>query len=1443
MKRNTLFFLTAMIALSSLSVHATKAWIDLTDQYITNATFDGNVNTGWTFTWNSGTCNNRVNAMEFYQSTFDIHQTLTDLAAGHYRLSVNSFFRTQANDAAYKNYLSGSENITGYLYAGTSEQKIASVYSQSFTTNLESGCWSYGNSYSGYIYFPNNMESATAAFEQGYYLNEMEFDYTSGDINVGLKNETLTSGNWCIFDNFKLECYEELISATAITAATPSMSLTLGETVKPTITFTPADVTIRTLSYTSSDELVAKVATDGTITAIATGTAAITATTTDGSNLSTTINVTVTHNDPTASQLIINEIMPSNVDQWISPAYNFDGWVELYNPTDQPAELASTWLSDDKSNLKLWQTPDNMGVVPAHGYRLVWFDSNALYSKNAPFKLDVDGGTLYISDSNGNLITSQDYPAGLERVSYARTTDGGDTWALTSDPTPAKSNASSTFATLQLAAPTVDQPSQMFSGSLSVNVTIPAGCTLRYTTNGSLPTLTNGNTSTSGQFNVSSTACYRFRLFADDHLASRVTTRSYIYRDLDYSLPVVSVVSDSAFLYGDSIGIYVKGVNGRPGNGQSTSCNWNMDWERPVNFSYMTTDGEMVLNQDVNMEMCGGWSRAYTPHSFKLKGDKKLGGDKNLPYPFFSAKPYIRNRTLQIRNGGNDYTCRIKDPILQTILQTSGIDIDVQSYQPVHEFINGTYIGVLNVREPNNKNYVYANYGWDDDEIDQFEISPDSFYVQKCGTDSAYQQILTLSADAANSETYEEIKQLLDIDEYINYMASEFYMGSGDWTRNNVKGFRYHDGGKMRFVVFDTDGSFSHSNDMFTYFMGLENDYQFDVLYPSGDRLTTDNTYVTIFRQLLQNEDFRRKFIDTYCIMGGSVFEATRTSEVIDSLTANVYPAMALTGGSPYSTSNSVKSTLSSRNTTMISGIKSFATFNLSSTTAQAVTLKSDAPGARIEINGVDVPTGYFNGNLFAPVTLKALAPAGYTFQGWSDATTSQTTIFSKGGTWSYYDQGSLDGQSWNATSYSTTGWSSGVAPLGYKMTGVSTTMSYGSDSSNKYPTYYLRKTFNINQTINSSDTFSFNYAVDDGFIVYVNGTEAGRYNMPTGTVTYNTYSTSYAAETPLEGTISVSASLLKKGTNTIAVELHNCSANSSDVYFDAQLTGTLDGSGTSYTYTEPEITLPSGTVSLTACYEEISDAEKEAAAIRPIRVNEVSGSNSVYVNEYAKKSDWVELYNTTSTEQDVEGMYLSDNISETTKYQITKGNTNAVTTIPAHGHLIIWCDKQATTDQAIHASFKIDGDGGLIALTSSDKTWTDTLYYSAHDGNTTVGRYPDGTNDIYTFTTPTIDKRNLLSSYSVKTDQITLDAKGTEISSSNGFRIRYGSDMLILKSEDADYANVYVCTASGQCMMTATANIHGGMAYMDTSTLPSGFYVAYATDGNGNRVNCKFMK
>ena len=74
--------------------------------------------------------------------------------------------------------------------------------------------------------------------------------------------------------------------------------------------------------------------------------------------------------------LVINELMASNAGSVMSPAYNFDSWIEIYNPQDQAVNLSGMYLSDDAGDPKRWKMPSNIGRVPAKGYLVVWLGSN-----------------------------------------------------------------------------------------------------------------------------------------------------------------------------------------------------------------------------------------------------------------------------------------------------------------------------------------------------------------------------------------------------------------------------------------------------------------------------------------------------------------------------------------------------------------------------------------------------------------------------------------------------------------------------------------------------------------------------------------------------------------------------------------------------------------------------------------------------------------------------------------------------------------------------------------------------------------------------------------------------------------------------------------------------------------------------------------------------------
>ncbi len=720
------------------------------------------------------------------------------------------------------------------------------------------------------------------------------------------------------------------------------------------------------------------------------------------------------------NKIVINEIMAANVDYVLDPSFNYGSWIELYNPTASGITCEKLYVTDDPADLKKARVRNWVSPFPRMSYFTIWFDHHdGIFSPdNIDFKLNYDGGTIYLTDGT-QILCSQEYPKALGRISYARKTNGGSTWAWTANPTPGKSNATSTFvssAEKQLAAPVFDTDGCVYSTAFSINLSSPDDADIYYTiaSNGDAPTPTKENgikASKNVTINISGkNYIIRARAYKDGYLPSEVTTHSYIYKNKKYVFPIISIATNKDNLHSSEYGIFEGGnggwnwgwgwdwgwgssesnPNGRPGNGQSSKCNWNMDWDRPVNFEYITADGEYALNQEVDMSTCGGWSRAWTPHSFKLKAGKYYMGMNSMDYPFFDNKPNIKHKALQIRNGGNDTDCRIKDAAVQQVVRTSGLRVNTQSWQPAHVFINGEFHGTLNMREPNNKHFAYSNYGYDTDELDQFEISPDSCYVQKTGTDEKFLEWYELSKEAEDETAYAKICDIVDIEEYINYMAVELYICTGDWARNNVKGFRSRNNGKFHFVLFDLDST-GETSSPFTTLAGKKN-FSGDQLYGingvtpwnTGDHVNCENKFVSIFINMLKNENFRHQFVDTYCIVAGSVFNPTRVKTVVNDLSKYLNTGLSVDGKSSTSSANYIINTLSAdHQTNMINNLRSYTPMGLKSATSTLVHLKSNIDEGEIFINGIKVPTGAMDGRVFKPYVIRAAAPEGYRFEGW----------------------------------------------------------------------------------------------------------------------------------------------------------------------------------------------------------------------------------------------------------------------------------------------------------------------------------------------------------------------------------------------------------------------------------------------------------------------------
>ena len=1161
------------------------------------------------------------------------------------------------------------------------------------------------------------------------------------------------------------------------------------------------------------------------------------------------------HSTLTCSQnidgLVINEIMAANVDMYVDPSWNYGGWVEFYNASAAPRQLRGCWISDDPQNLKKVHITQSF-MIYGYSFKNLWFGHHDKYCPSQmDMKLKNEGGTIYLSDSKGNLLLSQDYPTAIPRSSWTRLCDGADDWGYSNAPTPEASNGNVVACQLRLDAPVVDVPSCIFDEPLTIRVNIPTNATLRYTTDGSTPTLKEGETSIDGEFFVNNTTIYRFALFREGYMSSPVITRSYLKKDKDFSLPIISIVTDSDHLYSDEMGIFVKGINGRPGLGNSSKCNWNMDWDRPVNFEYLDEYGNSLLNQEAEIYRCGGWTRNNKPYSFKIHASKIYEGNNSFNYPFFRDKYHNKYKTLQIRNGGNYNSGRVKDAFLQKLALTSDLNIDAQEYQPVAHYINGVYKGVINLREPNNKYFVEANYGLDEDEIDLFEIDSDSGYVQKCGTREAYERWYNLSKTASNRKSYEEIEKLVDIDEYCNYMAVELYLGNDDWPQNNQKAWRpIGEDGRFRFIMFDMDGSFKVSSPFSTF--ANKKTYTFNTLYGESVKAwTKEIEAVTIFLNMLQNETFRRHFIDAFCLVAGSVYNPERCKELINEWTNYVYPMQILNDNgygkneSPWNDANSLIESISNRATLMYSALKDYSPLKLDYTKSQKLKLSSNIKEARIRVNGQVVPTGKFDGQLFLPISLKAEVPAGYVFDGWNlvSGITPDTHLIKKGDSWTYYDKGSLDGKYWKMLGFGVSEWNIGQAPLGYGTASsvYNTIISYGNNGDNKYTTYYFRKNVTLKETPSDENKFILDFDVDDGMVVYVNGVEAGRYNMAAGEVTFNTVTPTSESTGLGTGSMTLSNDLFKKGINVVAVEIHNNSTKNSDIYWDASLTQVKANDGPLYFISkDTELSLPEGCSELVAHFSKIN-ATTDANSQRSVVINEVNASNSVSVNEYFKKNDWIELYNTTDKDIDLTGMYLSDDVETPYKYRISNEETLINTIIPANGYCVVWCDELAPVTQ-LHAPFKLaNKDNACVILTASDESWSDTLVYCSHNGMESVGRFPDGSSNIYHMSRPTIDRPNQMTMYSTPfVSKIEDSVHSIPVNHNGGLSLLYTHDGIRIRSTECSLVKLSIYTLEGLLEMSESIELEKREILIPMPHLKQGIHIIEVNDGNGNNCSCK---
>jgi len=174
-----------------------------------------------------------------------------------------------------------------------------------------------------------------------------------------------------------------------------------------------------------------------------------------------------------------------------------------------------------------------------------------------------------------------------------------------------------------------------------------------------------------------------------------------------------------------------------------------------------------------------------------------------------------------------------------------------------------------------------------------------------------------------------------------------------------------------------------------------------------------------------------------------------------------------------------------------------------------------------------------------------------------SEPPVTPRVLVAKGSVWKYLDDGSDQGTAWREPAFNDAAWAQGPAQLGYGDGDEATTLRPDPDNDGaKSITYYFRRAFNVPDADAISNLVLY-LLRDDGAVVYLNGVEVFRSNMPDGPITYQTLAIENV-QVPYETTQFVSGAIspapLVDGVNVLAVEIHQVTPTSADISFDLEL-------------------------------------------------------------------------------------------------------------------------------------------------------------------------------------------------------------------------------------------------------------------------------------------------
>ena len=557
------------------------------------------------------------------------------------------------------------------------------------------------------------------------------------------------------------------------------------------------------------------------------------------------------------------------ISEVMSSSGNGGDWVELYNSSTQTAYLEGYGLSDSLNRPRKWQFPGGAAIAPGE-YKVISLDgtNSQAGGYHTNFKLLRAGSeVLCFSDPNGRVLDKINLPLIPTDISYGRTS-GLEGFFYYDAPTMGSVNGTGFLGFAQ--APSFSMAGGLYYEAVSVSIAVPEGATVHYTTDGSIPTqqhpVYDGN-----PIQINMTTPLRARAFRQDLQPSNVVTQTYLV-NVYHTLPIISLVADPNEMWSDTDGMLSPGGTldrsvfpyKLVGGGDPVYRTLGKV-PRPGHVEYYELDGTQVLSQGMEFGLLGQYSLDMPQKSMKVRA-KAAQGAPYFEASLFEDRPFTQYKSFVLRNSGNDAVwSRLNDAVQSRLIEKLDTTVIHQAWKPVVVYLNGVYWGHYNLRERVDRFFIAQHEGLSLEQADNMDILESSSTVYY-GSNKEYKDMIakvkTLSP-GKNPEDLKYITDRIDVDNYFDYMALEWFFGNSD--PGNIRYYKIKgEGHKWKWIVYDMDyGLFKSQFDSPTSYLD-----------PKGAGQQNINN--TLIRKLLENDEMKEKFLRRL----GEIFQ-TFTSEVM----------------------------------------------------------------------------------------------------------------------------------------------------------------------------------------------------------------------------------------------------------------------------------------------------------------------------------------------------------------------------------------------------------------------------------------------------------------------------------------------------------------------------------------------------------------------------------